>query len=227
MYKISHIFDKSVELTEEQKQQIDEAFDSAVTKTVEKVEEEFEAKLAEEKETLTQELEQQNEEFLKEHGYAYFENIAKTAATEFMTENAETIEAAAKNMLSENLLSDISNIFHQYGVKTPESTTLADKLDEANSRVEALMIENRQTQKLVESLTKDKIIAEVTANLTESQRDKAYEELQDIIMLDESQYRGICQSVVAGMFGSKSEDKSEKPEPIDEGVKNVAVVYKF
>ena len=226
MYKISHIFDKSVELTEEQKQQIDEAFDSAVTKTVDKVEEEFEAKLAEEKETLTQELEQKNEEFLKEHGFAYFENIAKTAATEFMTENAEAIEAAAKNMLSENLLSDISNIFHQYGVKTPESTTLADKLDEANSRVEALMIENRQTQKLVESLTKDKIIAEVTANLTESQRDKAYEELQDIIMLDESQYRGICQSVVAGMFG-KSDDKSEKPEPIDEGVKNVAVVYKF
>ena len=88
------------------------------------------------------------------------------------------------------------------------------------------MIENRQTQKMVESLTKDKIIAEVTANLTESQRDKAYEELQDIIMLDESQYRGICQSVVAGVFG-KSDDKSEKPEPIDEGVKNVAVVYKF
>ena len=226
MYKISHIFDKSVELTYEQKQQIDEAFDSAVTKTVEKKEEEFEAKLAEEKEILIQELEQQNEEFLKEHGFAYFENIAKTAATEFMAENAETIEAAAKNMLSENLLSDISNIFRQYGVKTPESTTLADKLDEANSRVEALMIENRQTQKLVESLTKDKIIAEVTANLTESQYDKVYDELQDIIMLGESQYRGICQSVVAGMFG-KSEDKSEKPEPIDEGVKNVAVVYKF
>lgn len=226
MYKISHIFDKSVELTYEQKQQIDEAFDSAVTKTVEKEEEEFEAKLAEEKEILIQELEQQNEEFLKEHGFAYFENIAKTAATEFMTENAEAIEAAAKNMLSENLLSDISNIFHQYGVKTPESTTLADKLDEANSRVEALMIENRQTQKLVESLTKDKIIAEVTANLTESQRDKVHEELLDIIMLGESQYRGICQSVVAGVFG-KSEDKSEKPEPIDEGVKNVAVVYKF
>ena len=226
MYKISHIFDKSVELTYEQKQQIDEAFDSAVTKTVEKKEEEFEAKLAEEKEILTQELEQQNEEFLKEHGFAYFENIAKTAATEFMAENAETIEAAAKNMLSENLLSDISNIFRQYGVKTPESTTLADKLAEANGRVEALMIENRQTQKLVESLTKDKIIAEVTANLTESQRDKAYEELLDIIMLDESQYRGICQSVVAGMFG-KSDDKSEDPKPIDEGVKNVAVVYKF
>ena len=226
MYKISHIFDKSVELTDEQKQQIDEAFDSAVTKTVDKVEEEFEAKLAEEKETLTQELEQKNEEFLKEHGFAYFENIAKTAATEFMTENAEAIEVAAKNMLSENLLSDISNIFHQYGVKTPESTTLADKLAEANSRVEALMIENRQTQKLVESLTKDKIIAEVTANLTESQRDKAYEELQDIIMLDESQYRGICQSVVAGMFG-KSDDKSEDLKPIDEGIKNSAVVYKF
>ncbi len=226
MYKISHIFDKSVELTYEQKQQIDEAFDSAVTKTVEKKEEEFEAKLAEEKEILIQELEQQNEEFLKEHGFAYFENIAKTAATEFMTENAEPIEAAAKNMLSENLLSDISNIFRQYGVKTPESTTLADKLDEANSRVEALMIENRQTQKLVESLTKDKIIAEVTANLTESQYDKVYDELQDIIMLGESQYRGICQSVVAGMFG-KSDDKSEDPKPIDEGVKNVAVVYKF
>ena len=226
MYKISHIFDKSVELTDEQKQQIDEAFDSAVTKTVEKKEQEFEAKLAEEKEILTQELEQQNEEFLKEHGFAYFENIAKTATTEFMTENVEAIELAAKNMLSENLLSDISNIFRQYGVKTPESTTLADKLAEANSRVESLMIENRQTQKLVESLTKDKIIAEVTANLTESQRDKAYEELQDIIMLDESQYRGICQSVVAGMFG-KSDDKSEDPKPIDEGVKNSAVVYKF
>ena len=88
------------------------------------------------------------------------------------------------------------------------------------------MIENRQTQKLVESLTKDKIVAEVTANLTESQRDKVYDELQDIIMLGESQYRGICQSVVAGMFG-KSDDKSEGPKPIDEGVKNSAVVYKF
>ena len=114
MYKISHIFDKSVELTEEQKQQIDEAFDSAVNKTVEKVEEEFEAKLAEEKETLTQELEQQNEEFLKEHGYAYFENIAKTAATEFMTENAETIEAAAKNMLSENFVDGLVKAFHEF-----------------------------------------------------------------------------------------------------------------
>lgn len=227
MYKISHIFDKSVDLTDEQKQQIDEAFDNAVTKTVEKKEEEFEAKLAEEKEILIQKLEQQNEEFLKEHGYTYFETIAKTAATEFMTENADAIELAAKNMLTENLLSDIGDIFRQYGVRTPESTTLADKLDEANSRIEALMAENRQAQKLAESLTKEKIIASVTANLTESQRDKVNDELQAVIMLDEAQYRSVCESIVAGMFGGKSDNKSGKPENINEGIKTGAVVYNF
>lgn len=73
------------------------------------------------------------------------------------------------------------------------------------------MIENRQTQNQYQSWAATKSLLKITANLTESQRDKAYEELQDIIMLDRSQYRGICQSVVAGMFGSKSEDKSEKP----------------
>ena len=227
MYKISHIFDKSVELTDEQKQQIDEAFNDAVTKTVDKKEEEFETKLAEEKEILIQELEKQNEEFLKEHGYAYFENIAKTATTEFMTENAEAIELAAKNMLSENLLSDIGDIFRQYGVKTPESTTLADKLDEANTRIESLMAENRQIQKLAESLTKEKIIADVTSNLTESQRDKVADELQSIVMLDEAQYRSVCESIVAGMFGNKSENKSEAPKNINEGIQNGTVVYNF
>lgn len=225
MYKISHIFDKSVELTDEQKQQIDEAFNDAVTKTVDKKEEEFETKLAEEKEILIQKLEKQNEEFLKEHGYAYFENIAKTATTEFMTENAEAIELAAKNMLSENLLSDIGDIFRQYGVKTPESTTLADKLDEANTRIESLMAENRQTQKLVESLTKEKIIADVTSNLTESQRDKVTDELQSIVMLDENQYRHACETIAAGMFGNKENDK--KPEHINENVNKQSVSFKF
>lgn len=225
MYKISHIFDKSVELTDEQKQQIDEAFDSAVTKTVEKKEEEFEAKLAEEKEILIQELEKQNEEFLKEHGYAYFENIAKTATTEFMTENADAIELAAKNMLSENLLSDIGDIFRQYGVKTPESITMADKLNEANTRIETLMAENRKFQKLAESLTKEKIIADVTANLTESQRDKVTDELQSVVMLDESQYRRACETIVANVFGNKETDK--KPEHINENINKQSVSFKF
>lgn len=188
MYKISHIFE-GIDLTEEQKGRIDESFNGAIQSKITEIE-----ALAEDyKQEMIQELESKNEEYLKEHAYSYFDHIAQEAVKEFMIEKAEQIETVSKTMLHESILSDLCSIFEKHGFVTPEVVTDNQRLEEANSRINNLIAENHEKDAQIENLSKACIAESVMGNLTESQKDRIFDQLMEISYISESQYRNACQ----------------------------------
>lgn len=201
MYKISHIFE-GIDLTEEQKGRIDESFNSAIQSKITEIE-----ALAEDyKQELIQDIESKNQEYLKEHAYGYFERVAEEAVKEFMVEKAEQIEVASKTMLHESILSDLHSIFEKHGFVTPEVVADNQRLEEANARIDNLIAESREKDTQIENLSKACIAESVMTNLTESQKDRIFDQLMEISYINESQYRTACQRCIDATYGEKGDE---------------------
>ena len=201
MHKISHIFE-GIDLTEEQKGRIDESFNNAIqSKTTE-----IEALAEDYKQELIQDLESKNQDYLKEHAYGYFERIAEEAVKEFTTEKAEQIEVAAKAMLHESILSDLHSIFEKRGFVTPEAVSNSERLEEANSRIDNLIAENREKDARIENLSKACIAESLMANLTESQKDRIFNQLMEISYINENQYRTACERCIDATYDKKDDE---------------------
>lgn len=201
MYKISHIFE-GIDLTEEQKGRIDESFNSAIQSKITEIE-----ALAEDyKQELIQDIESKNQEYLKEHAYGYFERVAEEAVKEFMVEKAEQIEVASKAMLHESILSDLHSIFEKHGFVTPEVVSNNERLEEANSRIDNLIAENREKDAQIENLSKVCIAESVMINLTESQKDRIFDQLMEISYINENQYRTACERCIDATYGKKDDE---------------------
>ena len=201
MYKISHIFE-GIDLTEEQKGRIDESFNSAIQSKITEIE-----ALAEDyKQELIQDIESKNQEYLKEHAYGYFERVAEEAVKEFMIEKAEQIEVASKAMLHESILSDLHSIFEKHGFVTPEAVSNNERLEEANSRIDNLIAENREKDAQIENLSKVCIAESVMGNLTESQKDRIFDQLMEISYISESQYRAACERCIDATYDKKDDE---------------------
>ena len=201
MYKISHIFE-GIDLTEEQKGRIDESFNSAIQSKITEIE-----ALAEDyKQELIQDIESKNQEYLKEHAYGYFERVAEEAVKEFMIEKAEQIEVASKAMLHESILSDLHSIFEKHGFVTPEAVSNNERLEEANSRIDNLIAENREKDAQIENLSKVCIAESVMGNLTESQKDRIFDQLMEISYISEIQYRAACERCIDATYDKKDDE---------------------
>lgn len=191
MHKISHIFE-GIDLTEEQQCRIDESFNNAIQSKVD----ELDVLAEDHKQEMIQELELKNQEYLQEHAYNYFDQVSEEAVKEFMTEKAEQIETASKTMLHESILSDLRAIFEKHGFVTPEVVSDNQHLEEANSRIDNLIAENREKDAQIENLSKVCIAESVMGNLTESQKDRIIDQLMEISYINESQYRTACQRCI-------------------------------
>lgn len=202
---ISHIFD-SVELTEAQKQKIDEAFETALqTKLDEKIVE-LEQHAEDYRQYLVEQTEEANQKYLAEHVHPYFEDIAATAAKEFIAEHKEKFEAISGNMLAEGLLQDMKQLFEKHNVTVPEAESQLEKLAESNQRINALMAESRQKDAEIEKLVKTALVEKATVGLTESQKDKISDELMQMVFVSEEQFTKACTRLVESI-----EEKPAEP----------------
>lgn len=222
MYKISHIFE-GIDLTEEQKGRIDESFNSAIQSKITEIE-----ALAEDyKQELIQDIETKNQEYLKEHAYGYFERVAEEAVKEFMVEKAEQIEIASKTMLHENILSDLHSIFEKHGFVTPEVVADNQRLEEANSRIDNLIAESREKDAQIENLSKVCIAESVMSNLTESQKDRIFDQLMEISYINENQYRAACERCIDATYNKKDDEyitESKGNNTRQDRVSNVQII---
>ena len=212
---ISHIFD-SVDLTEAQKQKIDEAFETALqTKLDEKIVE-LEQHAEDYGQYLVEQTEEANQKYLAEHVHPYFEDIAATAAKEFIAEHKEKFEAISGNMLAEGLLQDMKQLFEKHNVSVPEAESQLEKLAESNRRINALMAESRQKDAEIEKLVKTALVEKATVGLTESQKDKISDELMQMVFVSEEQFTKACTRLVESI----EEKPAEPAKPITENTQD-------
>ena len=206
---ISQIFD-SVDLTEVQKQKIDEAYATAVEKAVNEKVAELEAEKEAYKQELIESIEQSNQEYLAEHVHPYFEDVAKTAVKEFIAEHKEKFENVAGTALHTDLISEMKQILEKHNVVAPEAELQVEKLAEANSRINTLMAEMREKDAEIETMVKTSIVEKTTAQLTESQKDKISDDLMALVFVSEEQFTKACTRMVEAV------EPEQKPSTITE-----------
>ena len=172
-------------LTEEFKDKATIIFEAAVlqkAKTIrEEIQAEYETRLVEETESIKSTLEEQ------------VDNYLTYAAENWIAENAVAIESTLRTEIAENFIQSLKNVFVEHYVEVPESkidvvaemeTSIAGLQEEAN-RFERI---SEQLAERVEELSREKVIAEVTSGLADTQIEKIKSLVEDVEYSDESTF---------------------------------------
>ena len=157
------------EISEDFRNKAEVIFKSAINERVEakvaSIQEEFDAKLETETQTIAEELTNKLDEYLN------------YVIKEWAEENEVAIEHGLKNEISESFIADLRDLFEKHDISVPEGQY--DALEEANSKVavleEKLNEQLESNAKLVaesERLERDKIFAESCEGLVDTDREK-------------------------------------------------------
>lgn len=191
MDKISHIFE-GMGFSDEDKARIDEAFSGAVTAKVEELKESV-------TESTVAELNEANKDYLNEHVHTYFEAVAESAVAEFTTEHKALIESQVQGWTEQSILSGLRDLLESHNVEAPEAKGLAERLAEANTRIDTMIAEKAEHKAAMASVVMAGLIKEATMGLAESQRDKVTAALKDTVMVSEAQFKLAIDTAVASL----------------------------
>ena len=204
------------ELSEEFKAKAKTIFEAAINSKVAEIratiEEEHEARLAEEV--------AEEKEALQERVDSYLEYVSD----EWMEENILAIEHGLKTELTESFLSGMRSLFEDNYVTIPDDKydvleSMVDKLDEMESKLNEQIERNvALNQRLAES-TSDVILADVSEGLALSQKEKLASLASNVEFESETDYRGKLEKLKDSYFPSNktSSVPSAHSETISEG----------
>ena len=174
------------ELSEDFKVKAKTVFEAALNARTEQIEEaiayQYEQRLAEEVEAITEELTDRLD--------AYLEYVSE----EWLQENALIVEQGLKTEMTESFLQGMKGLFEDHYVTIPEERydvveSMVDKLDEMEEKLNEQIRNNIALNKrLAESVT-DVIFSEVTEGLALSQKDKLASLAENVEFDSEVNYR--------------------------------------
>lgn len=212
------------QLTDEAKQKITEAFDSAVDAKVkdaidtevkaqvdqktEEIQSQFDAKLADE----TKRMEDLTEKFIKESLTPAVDQYLTAAAQDYFKENKEAVESNIKVQLAESFLTGLSSLAKAHNVDIPAGAdNMVESLKNELADVKAKL--NAGVEKVVESTValqntqRELVILQKTMDLTDSQREKIVEQSKSLTFNDPVLFG---ESVVALVKAISPEDNTKK-----------------
>jgi hypothetical protein len=174
------------ELSEDFKVKAKTVFEAALNARTEQIEEaivhQYEQKLAEEVETIREELTDRLD--------AYLEYVSE----EWLQENALEVEQGLKTEMTESFLAGMKSLFEDHYVTIPEDRydvleSMVEKLDEMENKLNEQIEKNvALNRRLAESVT-EVIFAEVSEGLALSQKDKLASLAENVEFDSESDYR--------------------------------------
>jgi len=174
------------ELSEDFKVKAKTVFEAALNARTEQIEEaivhQYEQRLAEEVETIKEELTDRLD--------AYLEYVSE----EWLQENALEVEQGLKTEMTESFLSGMKSLFEDHYVTIPEDRydvleSMVEKLDEMENKLNEQIERNvALNRRLAESVT-EVIFAEVSEGLALSQKDKLASLAENVEFDSESEYR--------------------------------------
>ena len=174
------------DLSEEFKEKAKTVFEAALNARTEQIEEAvvkyYEQKLAEEVESIKEELTSRVDSYLE------------YVADEWIQENVLAVESGLKTEMTESFLSGMKGLFEEHYVTIPEDrydvlNSMVEKLDEMETKLNEQIEKNIALNKrLAESVT-DVIFAEVSEGLALSQKDKLASLAENVEFDSEEEYR--------------------------------------
>jgi len=105
--------------------------------------------------------------------------ISYTAA-EWLKENEVAVESALRNEIYDDFIQGLKSLFEEHYITIPEEKvdvveTLAEKVDELENRLNEMLSENAELQKVVAAYTRDEAINKVCEGLTMNEAEKLKE----------------------------------------------------
>jgi hypothetical protein len=179
------LIDDEATLSEEFKSKTAIIFEAAVKsklrEEVDRLEEEYNVRLTEELEQMTNDLVEKVD--------GYFDYVID----EWMKENEVAIQNGIRNEIAENFMSGLKELFEENYVDVPDSKVdLVDELAEQNETLNADLNEHVEEvmslREELQSYKREAILREATRGLADTQADKLEKLVEDIDFVDEDTF---------------------------------------
>lgn len=179
------------------------AINSRISEKVEELEEQYTEELAEETDRIQSELVEKVDEYLS----YVVENWTK--------ENELAIENGLRAEIAESFMGALKNVFTEHYVEVPESKTdivdeLANKVDSLEEELNNSVRNSLSLREKVESLTRDKIIAEASGDLTAVQSEKLRKLVSSVDFESEEIFEEKVDTIKESYFGINDNSNSSR-----------------
>jgi hypothetical protein len=173
-------------LSEEFKSNAKSIFEAAILAKVSeetaRLEEEYEAKLVEEVQSINENLVTKIDEYLE------------YVVTEWMEENKLAVESGIKAELAEDFMIGLKNLFNEHYVDIPEDKVeiveeFAQQVEILESELDKAITDNVSLTEEINCYKKEKIVADISEGLTEVQLAKLKSLSENIEFITENDYK--------------------------------------
>ena len=208
------------DLTEEFKEKAATVFEAAVKSRIrseiERMEEGYVVSLEEATATLKEEMSEKVDDYL---GYV---------VEQWMQENELAIERGLKGEIAEDFITGLKQLFEDHYIDVPDEKydvleAQAEKITELEEKLNDIIEENVEKKKVVESLSRERAIAEACYDLAETETEKFTSLVEDVEFTDEESFAEKLSTLKESYFpktgGEGSfvidDDNSETAQDID------------
>jgi len=209
------------ELTEEFKDRALTIFEAAVASRLSeetvRLEEEFEARFEEEINEAKTELNEKADEYLS------------YVAEEWLKENEVAVESGIRTQIAESFMTGLKDLFTEHYFDVPEDRVdivqaLGDKVSELESQYETSIAENMDLKKELDSFRKEKVLAQVSEELTVTEKEKLESLASGITYENLDEFAQKLEVVKENYFPSKPQETvqyDDEIETLDEETQSV------
>lgn len=199
-------------------------FEAAVSSKVAEKEAELNEQVAQRIQELEEEYTQEIESGLNEAKEelvdkidSYFNYVVES----WMEENKLAIEQGLRTEIAETFMGNLKNLFVESYIEVPESKVdlvddLAEQLQEAENKLDRMIEVNMGLNENVESLKKERIIAEASSDLAATQASKLSKLAEGIEFVDESDFVEKVETIKESYFSSTTVDQKTLAEDFEE-----------
>lgn len=206
------------EISEEFKEKAKNIFEALVEAQVvivkAKLEEEFEAKMAEEAEAVVEQVTETLDRYLD------------YVASEWLKENEIAVEQSLRNEISESFLNGIYNLFKENNIKVPEEgvdvlEALTSKVESLEAKLDEEMNNNIALKNEIQESVRDSLFAEVAEGMVTTQVEKFRTLSEGIDYSDSDSFKKKLSVIKERHFSNKTPASSvvlteENDLPLDE-----------
>ena len=132
---------------------------------------------------------------------------------EWMKENELAIERGLKGEIAEDFIAGLKQLFEDHYIDVPDEKydvleAQSEKITELENRLNEMMEENIEKKKVVESLTRETVIVEVSDDLAETEEEKFKELVEDVEYTDEDSFRNKLNTLKESYFPKTGGEES-------------------
>ena len=169
------------------------AVKSKIRSEVERMEESYAVQLEEATEVVKEELSE------KVDGYLSY------VVEEWMRENEIAVERGLKGEIAEDFISGLKQLFEDHYIDVPDEKydileAQSEKISELEEKLNTSIQENVERRKVVESLTRDAIMYEMSEELTVTEMEKFKSLTEELEFVSEESFRQKLDTLKEGYF---------------------------